>query len=108
MFEAEGEPSRVLFWPSLFFAIGVLLPLLFVVYSLKTKTLSDWDVTNLKERPRIISVFFICWLSVALVTYFQNAPNSFFLFGLTITILLGFYLIISLFWKISIHVGIAT
>lgn len=83
------------------------LPIIYFLWTLKSHLVSNWDITNRKERivPLTFLTFFLA-LDMALMSFFQNQflLQMFMLYFLWT---LGF-LVITLFWKISGHTGIAT
>jgi len=83
------------------------LPAIYFLWSLKTHHVSNWDITNRKERivPLIFLTLFLL-LDMGIVSFFDY-PSLFNMFLLYFLWNLGF-LSITLFWKISGHTGIAT
>lgn len=98
----EGMMVFALFIPLLF---GI--PLAFFVWKLKTHQVSNWDISNRKERivPLIVLLGFLL-LDIIIVSLFDNVLllNLFILYFLWV---FGFF-VITLVWKISGHTGITT
>lgn len=87
------------------FFIGV--PLGFFFWLLKTHRIHTIDVTNRKERVRpLAGLLFFLFLDILVISLFDN-PFLLNMFLLYFIWTLGF-LLITLFWKISGHIGIAT
>lgn len=90
---------------ALLLVVDALLPAVFMVWSLKTGRISDWDVSKKEERRELY--FF---------TVFAH------LFGVVLAFLIGKYVlfeilliwwslavivaVITIFWKISVHAGV--
>jgi len=89
----------LLFWNSKMmipaFFLMVLLPLGLFFFAWKTKIISNWDVTDRRERPKILWMLFgIIFLSTILLRATVVIPILVALFG---------FAVISHFWKISGH-----
>jgi hypothetical protein len=83
------------------------IPLAFLVWKLKTHKVSNWDISNRKERivPLMALLGFLL-LDIIIVAIFHNVflLNLFILYFLWV---FGFF-VITLVWKISGHTGITT
>jgi len=83
------------------------LPLGYFLWSLKTRQVSNWDVTNRKERlvPLAALLGFLT-VDLFIISFFDNPflLNMFFVYFLWTIGFLG----ITFFWKISGHTGITT
>lgn len=98
----RGLIAMTIFIPFLF---G--LPLAFFLWKMKTHKVSNWDISNRKERiiPLLAMLGFLI-VDIVFVSLFDN-PLLLNFFVLYFLWLLGFF-IITLFWKISGHSGMAT
>jgi len=90
----------VILFISLFFLF--LLPLGVFVFSLKTKRISDIDVTKRKERYGFNIAAVFCIAACLLVFYFLGEINLIY-FYLKLMLPFFIYVIITFFWKISSH-----
>lgn len=96
--------SRFLF---VFFFGMIVPPVTLLVWAIKTHRVSNWDVSSRRQRINVFGVF-ICFVLADLffVKMFGNDQLLTFFYFLTVWFL-GFYLI-TVFWKISGHLAIAT
>ncbi len=95
--------KKVLFF-FLFFFLNTFLPCFFVFLLYKKKLISGFELKNKRERILPLIFTFLCLILLLFFT------KQFFLFNsIIITIILGYLLItivsliISLFWKVSLH-----
>ncbi|MCX8008975.1 MAG: hypothetical protein N3A54_04725 [Patescibacteria group bacterium] len=82
-------------------------PFVFFLWLLKTRRIHDIDVSKRKERiTPLVGILFFLFLDCVIVFFLQN----FFLVEMFMiyTIWIVGFLIITLFWKISGHTGVAT
>ena len=104
----SGLPGADLMWFYVTLFGFILLPVLCVrVWFIKTKRVSDWDISNRRERivPLIILLGFDI-LFYCIVLQFHNQVLSS-LFLLFVAWMIGFFFI-TVFWKISGHASIIT
>lgn len=103
----SGLTNRGIFAFGLFVPFLFGLPLAFFVWKIRTHQVSNWDITNRKERI-IPLLFFLIFLIVDIigVSLFDN-PLLLNIFVLYFLWVLGFFLV-TLFWKISGHTGMIT
>jgi membrane-associated phospholipid phosphatase len=88
------------------FTTSILLPVGLLFLAIKNKIVQDWDLRKREERPKLlVTLLIINILNTFLVKYLGDQL----IFNLYIFILaysVGF-LIITLFWKISGHLGVS-
>ncbi len=87
--------------------LGLLLPFSYLLRQVRRGQVTDHHVGTRTQRPRILFVFFFAVLA-ALVTLikFGSPPELIALIGASMTGLVV-ALTITLFWKVSIHAGVA-
>lgn len=88
-------------------SVELLAPIGFLVWSMKTGRISDWEMTKLEER-RDFSLFVVLVHAVSLVILVALANEELFNLRLMIYIIeiIGTY--ITFFWKISAHAAVNT
>ncbi len=85
-------------------ALEVFLPLGILIFMLVTKRLSDWDITDRKQRPKFfLAVFTVLVLSMA-ATYWLTGLTVYFWIKLSILAIFAVIILITEFYKISIHI----
>jgi membrane-associated phospholipid phosphatase len=91
----------------LVFLLQIVIPLLGPYLAYKKGVIKDLDVPNRKDRVKFLLIASICWLISIFITYFYG---SYTIFKMTLLsfILISIFLVITRFWKISIHVGVNT
>lgn len=89
--------------PALFF-LQIIIPYGYIYFAYKRKKIGDWDLTKKEERhvPLIIT-FFSLLLSLVLVYFLGNQLLTKLM--LLTTILLIINGVITVFWKISLHMA---
>jgi len=87
--------------------LGLLLPFSYLLRQVRRGRVTDHHVGTRTQRPRILLVFFFAVLAalVALIK-FGSPPELIALIGASMTGLVV-ALTITLFWKVSIHAGVA-
>lgn len=107
MFKTGLSPRQIqILFPSLFF-LDVVIPIAYIGIALKLGKISEWDVPKREERHGfMILVFFLGLISMAFIFFFGNKL----LFNLNIILLalLFMMLLITRFWKISLHASLST
>ncbi|MDO8451913.1 MAG: hypothetical protein Q7S76_03525 [bacterium] len=102
----SGLRGRDLLLFFLLVTVMVGVPVLLQVWAVQTKRISDWDISRRKERIIPFAVAFLLFIfDGILVLQFNNIVLNQ-LFFLYLLWFFGFFLI-TLFWKISGHVGVA-
>jgi hypothetical protein len=101
---AAGIPLPIIF---AFFAVEIIAPLAYFVYSLSAGRISDLEITKKEERYRLYLFTVACWFAgLILISNYENEL----LFGvlLILTLLVYLFAILTIITKISVHVGTAT
>ena len=92
---------------AVFFFLMILPPIGLLVWAVRTKKISNWDIGDRRERVKALGIFlFFQAFNIFLTRMFGNEYLVHFITFLFFWYL-GFYLI-TLFWKISGHSGITT
>lgn len=106
--KVESSNQEKLIWLLVAFFVGVLPPLLVLIYEKRTGRISDWFMSIRKERRDVqlawvagSSFFTALALIYALPRLIQALSLSFFLLSLAITM-------INFYWKISVHTAMIT
>jgi hypothetical protein len=96
--------NQILTWTFIFL---IFLPLILFIVALKTKIISDFDITKKKERrvPMLIFVFLLI-INLMFVRFFGIQIVFFFFLILFFLIIVNS--LITVFWKISSHMAINT
>lgn len=81
------------------------LPVIFLLWSLKTKRISDWEMTRIEER-RDFFLFVVLVHAVSLVLLSGLANTELFNLRLLLYIIEVFGTYITFFWKISAHAAV--
>ena len=97
-------PSEEKFnWFLVAITLGGLPPLVVYLYERKTGQIKDWFITNRVERRDVQIAWFVGSGLFFLVALFYEAPRLMLALSLTLVWLSLLITIISLFWKISVH-----
>ncbi len=84
--------------------LEVALPLGILIFMLVTKRISDWDITDRKQRPKFfLSVFVALALSMT-ATYWLTGLTVYLWIKLSILAIFAIIILITEFYKISIHI----
>ncbi len=90
------------------FLIGMILPpVLFLTWAIRTKRVSNWDISNRRERVRAFTVFIMFLFIDLILMYVFGNSELMKLFLIFCFWFIGFF-IITLRWKISGHVSVLT
>lgn len=98
--QAELSGGKILFLLPILLILS--LPIFYYFYALKKKKISDWEITERRERYSIYLLSLICggvalWLlQISGSQYLLNAALIFYLLAVFVTL-------INFFWKICIH-----
>lgn len=98
--------SNGLRWRFFVFLVGVdaMLPALYLFYGLRKGFISDWDVTNRKERYGLYFFTVMAHLFGVMTAYFLGKQELFELLLVFWTLAVVFALTTAI-WKISVHAG---
>jgi len=103
----SGLPApRAMLLVSLMIAL-LLLVVLLLLRAIKTKRITGWDVSDRRERVQALAWFSVFVLIYLTLVYFLGNPFLFKMFLFYTAWFAGFFLI-TLFYKISGHVGMLT
>lgn len=91
----------------IFFGFMIFPPMALLLWSIRTKRISNWDISNRKQRVKALSTFIIFLLVDLVIVYFFGNPKILQLFLIFSFWFIGFFLL-TLFWKISGHVSAST
>lgn len=97
------RPAFELFLLAMFLGM-VCLPLSFLAWAIKTKRVSDWDLSVRQERVNALTVFIPFLLLDFLLVYFFGNLYLLRLFLVFSLWFIGFFAV-TIFWKISGHVS---
>lgn len=85
--------------------VDALLPALYMFWGLATKRISDWDMTERKERAGVYFFTIFCHLFGVILAFFLGkillAKILFIFWSLAVV-----FALITVVWKISIHAGV--
>jgi hypothetical protein len=99
LFYARASP---LTW-GISFLFGAAIPLAGIVALLKTKRVSDFYVSNRKERLLPFIVTEVSYIAGAVLLVSAHAPAQVAVLMLAYVVNTGAYMMITLYWKISLH-----
>ena len=85
----------------------IIPPVIALLIALRTKKISNWDMSNRKQRVRACLVFFLFMIIDFFLIRMLAIPALSQLFLFLFFVFIGFFLI-TLFWKISGHMLVAT
>ncbi len=96
------HPSKI-FWLALFVFLFVLAPTSYIFYLIGRGKVTDFHINIREERIKpICIVIAYCVFSLALY-HFAGGPSALVSMGVFCLVLASFWLLISLYWKISGH-----
>jgi hypothetical protein len=107
-FYARNSTHNPFLWLMIGLGILVVIPVVAALYLVKTKRVSDWDLSIRRERIEFISLETIARLGLLLLASAFNAPM---IFKVTFLILFAIEFVfsfITMFWKISVHAQLTT
>lgn len=84
-------------------ALGGLSPTLVYLYERKTGKIKDWFITNRVERRDVQLAWFVGSGLFFLIALFFDAPRLLLALSLTLVWLSLLITIISIYWKVSVH-----
>jgi len=100
--------ESVLLWITLYIALTILPPALYIMYLVRKGTVTDFHLNLRKERTKPFLLMTINTALVLLVMLLAGAPKLILVVIAAAVIQLSFMLLITLRWKISGHCTAAT
>ncbi len=85
--------------------IDAVLPAVYLVWGLRTKRFSDWDISKRQQRFGLYFFTVFCHL-VGVVLAITVGKYIMFKILLTFWLLAVIFAVITFFWKISVHAGV--
>lgn len=109
IYQSERDVMRALYWFLIILVVGILPPLLFLVYQKKTGKVTDWFLYQRKERIPIYIATLISLSLALLVIWKMDGPKALLIFSLA-TLFNSLVLGIATFFnhKPSVHASAAT
>jgi hypothetical protein len=103
----ETFASAYSLYAAMIYFLDAGLPLLMMLYFLRTKKITDWDITNREERFQILSILtlgsLISFIFLYTLEFDLTAKLFFVLFSLKFVLMM-----ITRYWKISLHMATNT
>lgn len=100
--------SEKIIWIFILEFLSFILPVAVFIYLLRTKKISDVDITNRRERQALFLITACFWLIVWLLTLIFNLPDQISLISLVGFLIVASWGLISPYFKISAHLAGAT
>jgi membrane-associated phospholipid phosphatase len=95
-----------------YYCIAVLLPVVYVVWAVRTGRIADFHLSNRRERVAPFVVSLACGLGAWIVLVSMGAPSGFGAFVLAMLCQTLLLFLITLAWQVSVHTagvaGLAT
>ncbi len=79
-----------------------ILPLIILSIFIKKKKIADFDITRREERTVYFLILLLCFLSATVLSIIQT---EYFMLNLAVTVALAVIILITLRWKISVHLA---
>jgi len=105
--ETDLSPSQMKIIMPFLFLIDLVLPASIFLLFLREGWVSDWEISNRKERFKLYAFISLFWFIGSGVVYFWGT-KLLFQFHLIFTLSFFIATIITFFWKISMHVLVYT
>ena len=90
----------------LYFCIAVLMPVLYVVWAVRTGQISDFHMSNRRERVAPFVVSLVCGLSAWILLVAMGSPRDFVALVLAMLLQTLLLFLITLFWQVSVHTAV--
>ena len=90
----------------LYFRIGVLLPVLYVIWAIHTGRIADFHMSNRRERVAPFVVSLICGLGAWVLLVVLGAPRDFVAPVLALLLQTLLLFLITLVWQVSVHTAV--
>lgn len=99
-------PQSKIIFPTML-VLQVVIPIGYLLLAPKLEWVSQWDMKNKKERiPSFILMFFLTIISLIIIYLFGN--KLLLHLNLTFLVLLVTLLVITIYWRISLHSSLNT
>ena len=105
IWQSRVDFKRGLLWSLLLLCLAVILPLLYVLYLMRKGEISDWDISNRRERYALLFFTIFCWLLSVIILVVFDGPKLLLASAVDGLAILSVYSLITISWKISIHSG---
>ena len=96
------EKSQIIILLPILFFLQVCVPGFYFYYGLKTKKMSDTDLTKREERYVLFSVIFVSYI-LSLLPAWYFGTKEFFLLEVGVVLIVAILFLVTFFWKISAH-----
>lgn len=97
------DHSSKFLWISFFALLFVLAPTAYVFYLMSRGKVTDFHMSVREERIRPLCVIFVYSVFLLMFYSFAGGPGALVTFGYSCLVLVGFWILVSLYWKISGH-----
>jgi membrane-associated phospholipid phosphatase len=104
---AWASQSRGTYWYALlYFCIAVLLPVVYVVWAIRTGRIADFHMSNRRERVAPFMVSLLCGLAAWILLIELGAPRDFVAPVLALLVQTLLLFLITLVWQVSVHTAV--
>ena len=104
---AWASHSRGTYWYALlYFSIGVVLPVLYVIWAIRAGRITDFHMSNRRERVAPFAVSLVCGLSAWILLVVMGAPRDFVAPVLALLLQTLLLFLITLVWQVSVHTAV--
>ena len=97
------DHSSKFLWISFFVLLFVLVPTAYVFYLMSRGKVTDFHMSVREERIRPLCAIFIYSVFLLLLYGFAGGPGALLTLGYSCLALVGLWILVSLYWKISGH-----
>ncbi|OGK30158.1 hypothetical protein A3B02_01710 [Candidatus Roizmanbacteria bacterium RIFCSPLOWO2_01_FULL_42_14] len=107
IFKTGLNQSQIQYFSFVMPILHIACPMIYMVWAIKERIISDFDITKRRERFSIMLVMVTVWgLSTVLASLYGNATLLNLSRAITMVFLTVF--VITFFWKISLHMTVNT
>ncbi|HEX4145512.1 MAG TPA: hypothetical protein VHY91_18545 [Pirellulales bacterium] len=104
---AWASQTRGAYWYALlYFGVGVLLPVFYVVWAIRTGRIADFHMSNRRERVAPFAVSLICGAGAWFLLLALGAPLDFVAPVLALLLQTLLLFLITLVWQVSVHTAV--
>ncbi len=107
-FESTASTTEALKWLSISIVLSVLPVFVFVVYMVRIRQLDGIFINPRKQRTRIYVLATCLGIAGVVVLHFTQAPKLLMVTFVTGLASIVIFMLINLYWKISLHTGFIT